>query len=63
MAGRWHSHSVGAGTLVSEEERPDNQHEVEEVRGNRGGSVTKGRNGGVVVMGGQYHKMINNDFF
>jgi hypothetical protein len=36
------SHSVGTGTLVSEEERPDNQHEVERVEGRRRGKHYKG---------------------
>ena len=32
-------------------------------RGGRGGSVTKGRNGVVVVVGGGWHKRIDNDCF
>ena len=47
LAGRWCSHSVASGTLVSEEEGPDNLHEVVGVEG----SVTKGRSRVVVVMG------------
>ncbi len=34
-------HSVGAGTLVSEEEGPDNQHEVEGVEGRQMGEHYK----------------------
>ncbi len=37
-----HSHSVGTGTLVSEEEGPNNQHEVEGVDGRRRGEHYKG---------------------
>ncbi len=37
LAGRWRSHSVGAGTLVSEEEGPNNQNEVEGLEGRRRG--------------------------
>ncbi len=42
LVGRWHSHRVGAGTLVSEEERPNNQHEVEGVEGRLRGERYKG---------------------
>ncbi len=35
LAGQLHSHSVGAGTMMSEEEGSDNQHEVEGVEGRR----------------------------
>jgi hypothetical protein len=52
LAGRWCSHSVASGTLVSEEEGPDNQHEVVGVEGSGGGSVTKGRSRVVFFMGG-----------
>ncbi len=37
-----HSHSVGAGMLVSEEEGPNNQHEVEGVEGRQRGECYKG---------------------
>ncbi len=37
-----HSHSVGVGTLVSEEEGPNNQHEVEGVEDRRRGEHYKG---------------------
>ncbi len=37
LAGQWRTHSVGASTLVSEEEGPDNQHEVEGVEGRQRG--------------------------
>ncbi len=52
LAGQWCSHNVASGTLVSEEEGPDNQHEVVGVEESRGGSVTKGRSRVVVFMGG-----------
>ncbi len=52
VVGRWCSHSVASGTLVSEEEGPDNQHEVAGVEGSGGGSVTKGRSRVVFFMGG-----------
>ncbi len=38
-AGRWPSHSVGPGMLVSEEEGPDNHHEVEGVEGRQKGEL------------------------
>ncbi len=42
LAGQWRSHIVGAGTLVSEEERLDNQQEVEGVEGRQRGERYKG---------------------
>jgi hypothetical protein len=42
----------GTRQLVSEEEEPDNQHEVVGIEGSGGGSVTKGRSGVVVFTGG-----------
>ncbi len=51
-SGRWCSHSVDSGTLVSEEEGPDSQHAVAGVEGSGGGSVTKGRSGVVFFMEG-----------
>ena len=42
LAGRWCSHSVASGTLVSEEEGPDNQHEGGRGRGERRGERYKG---------------------
>jgi hypothetical protein len=50
----WHCPIVGASTLVSEEEGPDNQYEVEGVEGRwRVKSFyTKGRSAVVLVMGG-----------
>ncbi len=40
--GRWRSHTVGAGTLGTEDERCDNQHEVEGVEGRqRGGALQR----------------------
>ena len=42
VAGRWCSHSVASGTLVSEEEGPDNQHEVVGVEGRQRGEHYKG---------------------
>ncbi len=63
MAGQWHCHSVGASMLVSEEEEPDNHHEVEGVEGRRKGKHYKGWKQGGGCHGGGMHNVINNIFF
>ena len=46
LEGQWSCHDVGSGTLVSEGERPYNQHEMEGGRGEGGGEREERDKGG-----------------